>query len=146
MTGGLPVATRPRAIVALCALALGSAFVGAAVDRFMVRKPSVVADNAFHPLSSIVRSPTDADRRELRRQLSQELNLTAAQDSAVERIMSQRAGEFDALREEIRPRVEHLVSDVRFDIDQVLTPEQRDKLHRLQQRGPAPLVSSSKTP
>lgn len=146
MTSGLPVATRGRAIIALCALALGSAIVGAAVDRMIVRKPMMVGDTSFHPLSSILRSPTDAERRELHRQLAQQLGLTASQDSAVERIESQRAGEFDALRAEIRPRVEHLVSDVRFDIEQVLTPEQRDKLHRLQQRGPAPQVSSSKTP
>jgi Spy/CpxP family protein refolding chaperone len=46
----------------------------------------------------------------------------------------QRAGEFSALREEIRPRVERLVSDVRSDMEQVLTPPQRERFRRLQLR------------
>ena len=49
--------------------------------------------------------------------------------------MTQRAVEFSALREEIRPRVEQLVADVRSDLEQVLTPVQRERFRRLQRRG-----------
>ena len=92
------------------------------------------ADTGFHPLSSVLRSPTPEERRRLRGQLSRELALTAAQDSAIDAIMMERAGEFSALREEIRPRVERLVADVRSDMEQVLTPEQRQRFRRLQLR------------
>jgi Spy/CpxP family protein refolding chaperone len=58
--------------------------------------------------------------------------------------MMHRAGEFSALREEIRPRVERLVSDVRSDMEQVLTPEQRERFRRLQtSRDDAQRMSSS---
>jgi Spy/CpxP family protein refolding chaperone len=94
----------------------------------------VFADTGFHPLSSVLRSPTPEERRRLRGQLSRELALTPAQDSAIDAIMMQRAGQFSALREEIRPRVERLVSDVRADMEQVLTPQQREQFRRLQLR------------
>ncbi len=44
------------------------------------------------------------------------------QDSAIDSVMTTRAGEFNALREEIRPRVDLLVTTVRADIEKTLTP------------------------
>jgi Spy/CpxP family protein refolding chaperone len=80
----------------------------------------------------------------VRAQFSRELGLTPAQDSAFDAIMMERAGEFSALREEIRPRVERLVSDVRSDMEQVLTPEQRERFRKLQtRRDDAERMSSS---
>ena len=72
--------------------------------------------------------------------------LTPSQDSAFEAIMMQRAGEFSALREEIRPRVERLVSDVRSDMEQVLTPAQRERFRRLQLRDGENARRMSSTP
>jgi Spy/CpxP family protein refolding chaperone len=110
---------------------------GIAIDRVLLRpntSPVVLADSGFHPLSSALRSPTPSERRRIRAELSRELQLTPAQDSAFDAIMMQRAGQFSALREEIRPRVERLVSDVRSDMEQVLTPEQRERFRKLQTR------------
>jgi hypothetical protein len=131
-----PRALPPRAVAALLIafVAIVGAVAGAAIDRVLVqRKGPALVDTTFHPLSQALRVPTEADRRHLREQLSRNLGLSAAQDSVIDSIMNHRSGEFNALREELRPRVERLVLDVRADIEQVLTPEQRARFHALQQ-------------
>jgi len=128
----------PRWVAAIVigAIVAASVVAGVAIDQVLLRptRPLVFSDTGFHPLSSVLRSPTPEERRRIRSDLSRELNLTTAQDSAFDAIMMQRAGEFSALREEIRPRVERLVSDVRSDMEQVLTPQQRERFRQLQLR------------
>lgn len=128
---------RSLAVVVMAAIMLVGIVAGVAIDRVLLASPAraaVFPDTGFHPLSSALRSPTPEERRRLRAELSRQLKLTPSQDSAFEAIMMQRAGEFSALREEIRPRIERLVSDVRSDMEQVLTPMQREQFRRLQQR------------
>jgi Spy/CpxP family protein refolding chaperone len=132
------VPARALAVIVIVAIIVASVVGGIAIDRVVLRPPAtptVLADTGFHPLSSALRSPTPEERRRIRNELARELNLTPAQDSAIDAIMMQRANEFSALREEIRPRVERLVSDVRSDVEQVLTPAQREHYRRLQLRG-----------
>jgi Spy/CpxP family protein refolding chaperone len=131
------VPPRSLAIIVIAAVIVASVVGGVAIDRVLLRPPAptMLADTGFHPLSSALRSPTPEERRRIRNELARELNLTPAQDSAIDAIMMQRASEFSALREEIRPRVERLVSDVRSDMEQVLTPAQREHFRRLQLRG-----------
>lgn len=140
--------SKTRAIVALTALVLASTVAGAAIDRAVLRRERIrtLYDTTFHPLSSILRSPTAADRLFYREQLKTALNLTASQDSAIDHVLSNRAGEFSALREEMRPRVDRLVTDERADIEKVLTDRQRDEFRRLQQRGREQLVSNGQVP
>lgn len=143
----IEVSARWIAALVLGATVVASVVAGIAIDRLVLKRgdpATVLPDSAFHPLSSALRSPTPAERRRIRAQLSRELALSPAQDSAFDAIMMHRAGEFSALREEIRPRVERLVSDVRSDMEQVLTPEQRERFRRLQtQRDDARRMSSS---
>lgn len=150
MTGqtGTGPSMRARAIVALTALVVASGFAGAAIDRAIVHhtRADAIFDTAFHPLSSILRTPTPADRLQYRDQLKRALNLSATQDTAIDRIMSERAGEFSALRDELRPRVDRLVTDVRADIEKVLTDRQRDQFRALQQRGREQLVTNGRAP
>jgi Spy/CpxP family protein refolding chaperone len=135
-------------VLVLGATVAASVIAGIAIDRLLLRptidnSPTLV-DSGFHPLSSALRSPTPSERRRIRAQHSRELSLTPAQDSAFDAIMMERAGEFSALREEIRPRVERLVTDVRSDMEQVLTPEQRERFRKLQtRRDDAQRMSSS---
>ena len=131
------VPPRSLAVIVIVAIIIASVVGGIAIDRVLLQAPAptMLADTGFHPLSSALRSPTPEERRRIRNELAKELNLTQAQDSAIDAIMMQRASEFSALREEIRPRVERLVSDVRSDMEQVLTPAQREKYRRLQLRG-----------
>jgi Spy/CpxP family protein refolding chaperone len=143
----LEVPARSLAVIVISATIFASVVAGIAIDRVLLRKPAstILADTGFHPLSSALRTPTPEERRRLRQELAHELNLTAAQDSAFDAIMMQRAGEFSALREEIRPRVERLVSDVRSDMEQVLTPAQRERFRRLRMHDAdlAPRMSST---
>lgn len=145
---GAQASPRARAIGVLVALVLAAGIAGAAVDRVVIRSQRIDAlhDTAFHPLSSILRSPTAEDRLQYREQLRRALSLTAGQDSAIEHLMAGRAGEFNALRDELRPRVDHLVTDFRADIEKVLTDRQRDEFRRLQQRGREQFVSNGQAP
>ncbi len=142
--GVLRLPPRFLAVVVLCALALGSGLAGAAVER-MLQHPAARSlafpDTTFHPIESILRSPTDADRRAIRRELTQQLNLTPAQADTIDSIMSRRSGEFRALRAELRPRVQGLVDSVHESIELVLTPAQRQVFRRMQ-----PTRDSSLTP
>jgi len=136
MTGfrKLEVPARYLAVIVIAATIVASVVAGIAIDRVLLHRsvaPTILADTGFHPLSSALRTPTPEERRRIRNELARDLNLTPAQDSAFDAIMRQRAGEFSALREEIRPRVERLVSDVRSDMEQVLTPAQRERFRRL---------------
>lgn len=137
---------RSLAVVVITAIVVASVFAGIAIDRIVLRPastPAVLPDSGFHPLSSALRSPTPQERQRLRAELSRQLALTPAQDSAFEAIMAHRAGEFSALRDEIRPRVERLVSDVRSDMEQVLTPAQRERFRQIQMRRDAERMSST---
>ncbi|HKW10491.1 MAG TPA: hypothetical protein VJO33_08930 [Gemmatimonadaceae bacterium] len=141
------VPARSLAIIVIAATIVASVVAGIAIDRVLLRSsPTIIGDTGFHPLSSALRSPTPEERRRLRHELAKELSLTPAQDSAFDAIMMQRAGEFSALREEIRPRVERLVSDVRSDMEQVLTPAQRERFRRLQLRDADTARRMSSTP
>ena len=140
---------RPLAVLVIVGALLVGVVAGAAADRLLSRRhapSSILGDSSFHPLSSALRSPTPEERRLIRAELSRALALTAAQDSAVDAIMTQRASEFGVLREEIRPRVERLVADVRRDVEHVLTPSQRERFRRLQQRPAADAQRMSSTP
>ncbi|MDE3128160.1 MAG: hypothetical protein KGL38_09135 [Gemmatimonadota bacterium] len=132
------------AVGVLCVVALASGLAGAAVDRLVFRShaaPMAFPDTAFHPIESILRSPTAADRRAIRAELTRQLHLTPAQADTIDSIMNRRSGEFRALREEMRPRVQQLVDDVHASIERVLTPDQRAQFRRLQ-----PTADTSRTP
>src|SRR3954469_7601821 len=121
------------AIVTLVLVAAGSALAGAAVDRAYVH-PSMrfVGDTTFHPISSALRTPSDADRQRYRAELTSALSLTVEQSRVVDSILDQRSSQFEGLRSAIRPRVDSLVTAVRHDIDAILTPAQRDRYRALQ--------------
>lgn len=129
---GSPVRRRSLAVVTLLAVALASALTGAAVDRaYMRRAARIVGDTAFHPLSSALRTPSDADRRQIRAELSTALDLTPEQERVIDSIMTSRSGQFDDLRASIRPRVDSLLTNMRTDVETVLTPDQREKYRKL---------------
>lgn len=126
---------RSLAIAVLCALAVGSALAGIAIDRVVLHarvRALTFPDTSFHPIESILRSPTDADRRAIRAELTAALHLSPAQADSIDSIMSRRSGEFRALRAQIRPRVQGLVDTVHASIEQVLTPEQRTQFRHMQ--------------
>jgi hypothetical protein len=133
---------RSLAALTLVAVALASALAGAAVDRaYMRRSTRIVGDTAFHPLSSALRTPSDADRRQIRAELSTALDLTPTQERLIDSIMTSRSGQFEDLRASIRPRVESLLTNMRADVETVLTPDQRDKYRKLRSAPTTPVAS-----
>jgi hypothetical protein len=130
-------------------LALASGLVGAAIDHVVLRarvSAAIVGDTSFHPLSSALRSPTDADRKRVSEELSSQLGLTPTQEHLIDSITMSRADEFRSLRDEIRPRVEQLVGAVRADVEQVLTPEQRVRYRKLNGEPALPPVQVGRRP
>lgn len=69
-------------------------------------------------------------RREVVKRLTRELDLSEAQQHAVDSIMASNEGEFRALEQEIRPRMRSFLERTRAQIDSVLTPGQRERFHR----------------
>src|SRR5437763_50710 len=99
-----PSRGRAVAVLTLIIVALGSALGGAAIDRAYVHKAArFVGDTSFHPLSSALRNPSDADRRQIRAEMSAALDLTPPQEHLIDSIMSARSGQFEELRGTIRP-------------------------------------------
>lgn len=126
--GALRLPPRAVAVTVLSAVALSCAVAGAAADRMFLRSGGfmlTLPDTGYHPLSSILRSPTDDERRTVRARLANELNLSTVQAATVDSILNAHTMEFRSLREEIRPRVEQLTHSVRADVERVLTAEQR---------------------
>ena len=140
---------RSTAIAVMCGLVVASAMAGAAADRLMLRARAgrvVLPDTGYHPLSTILRSPTPGDRQRVRDQLADELALTSVQVRTVDSILDAHTPGFDSLRDEIRPRVERLTANVRADVEQVLTPAQRESYRRLLGQGAKPGRDSTRGP
>jgi len=79
--------------------------------------------------------PTPAARDSIRSRANAEfaraLDLTPAQAAAVDSVMTHDFNEVNALREEMRPRIEAIIATTRQRIDSLLTPAQREKYHAL---------------
>src|SRR2546430_1187864 len=105
---------RTVAALTLLVVVVGSALAGAALERAYAHKTTrLVGDTTFHPLSSALRTPSAADRRQLRAEMAAALKLTPDQARLIDSIMSARSGQFEELRRSIRPRVESLLGDLR---------------------------------
>lgn len=78
-------------------------------------------------------SPAGRDSMRLRAnaEFARALGLTPAQAATVDSVMTHDFNEVNALREEMRPRIEAIIASTRQRIDSVLTPAQREKYHAL---------------
>ena len=68
--------------------------------------------------------------------LEHELGLSSAQSAAVDSIMRHRMAQRDSLMAHTWPVMRQLLDSTRFDIERVLTPEQREKFEQLRVREP----------
>jgi Spy/CpxP family protein refolding chaperone len=116
----------------LLAAGVSGLLVGVAIDRFLLPSPAVPRVSYGRPNFSL-KPPSDADRRVMRDQLARDLGMTPDQRRQVDSIMNRRMRDFQTLREELAPRVESLITDVRLEIERILTPAQREKFRALQQ-------------
>lgn len=80
-----------------------------------------------------------AERREwMIKRLTRELDLTSAQQKAIDSIMASNEAEFQAIEQEMRPRMRAFLDRSRAQIDSVLTPEQQEQFRRFGPRGGPP--------
>ena len=90
-------------------------------------------------LSGVYRSKANASFRESRERdhkamfekIRNDLNLNAEQSKAMQKVLDDTAGEFRALRSELRPRYEELRLKARGQMRALLTAEQQQKFDTL---------------
>ena len=76
----------------------------------------------------------DARRKEMRDRLAKDLGLSPAQRVAVDSVMTQQAAKFRVARERVRPTMDSLVAETQQQMDNILTPEQREKMKAMRER------------
>ena len=73
----------------------------------------------------------DSMRQRANAEFARALGLTPAQATAVDSVMTQDFRSVNALRVDMRPRIEAIIAGTRQRIDSLLTPAQREKYHAL---------------
>jgi Spy/CpxP family protein refolding chaperone len=124
MTAGL--------VLLLTALAGGLA--GVAVDR-LVLLPHMFGGRDFGPRG---RHGPPPPNHEFRDRFAHDLGLTDDQQVRIDSIMDRQMREVRAIRSQVQPRVDSIISGARRELDAVLTPEQRQKAEALRKQHPPP--------
>jgi len=135
MSSPTPPAGRPTgrktAIAVLLLVALAGGLAGIALDR------RVLLPRADHGFGHGPRGHSPRDR-EFRRRFSREIGLSADQQARIDSIMERRGRELRAMRRQVQPQLDSIISRTRRELDSVLTPEQRVKAEELRRRHPRP--------
>jgi Spy/CpxP family protein refolding chaperone len=76
--------------------------------------------------------------REFRDRIARELGLAPEQKTRIDSIMDRRGRELRAVRGQVQPQLDSIVTRTRRAIDSVLTPEQRQKAEAMRKRHPRP--------
>lgn len=121
--------TRGRAL-ALAALVLLLAFVAGAATGVVVER------RVLHPQWREARGGRGErgegerpGRNEMRARLAKELGLDSAQSAKIDSIFRRHRPALDSVREAMESRLSGVVDQTRREIDSVLTPAQRAKMH-----------------
>ncbi|HEX8848183.1 MAG TPA: hypothetical protein VF761_01490 [Gemmatimonadaceae bacterium] len=133
--------TRGRAL-ALAAVVLLLAFLAGAATGVVVER------RVLHPQWREARGGRGEGGRErrdeMRARLAKELGLDSAQSAKIDSIFRRHRPALDSVRESMESRLSSVVAQTRREIDSVLTPEQREKMHERwehesrEHRGPPP--------
>ena len=129
-------AGRGRVIAGLVLLlvALAGGLAGVAVDR-LVLLPHMFGGRDFGPRG---RHGPPPPNHEFRDRFAHDLGLTDDQQVRIDSIMDRQMREVRAIRREVQPRVDSIISGARRELDAVLTPEQRQKAEILRKKHPPP--------
>ncbi|MCL6565209.1 MAG: hypothetical protein K6U09_02190 [Acidobacteriia bacterium] len=116
------------AAVFVLGLALGALSMHLAAERYW---PGYGAKKEYRERG---RDP-QSERMRLVERLTRELALTAEQQQQLEQVLAETSARYDAIYEEIRPRLRQVREEGRNRIREFLTPEQREKfeawLHKI---------------
>jgi Spy/CpxP family protein refolding chaperone len=76
--------------------------------------------------------------REFRDRFAKEVGLTPDQQIRIDSIMDRRGRELRALRGQVQPQLDSIITSTRRALDSVLTPEQRKKAEAIRKQHPRP--------
>ena len=76
--------------------------------------------------------------REFRDRFAREVGLTPDQKTRIDSIMDQQGRELRAVRGQVQPQLDSIITRTRRALDSVLTPEQRKKAEAIRKRHPPP--------
>lgn len=96
-------------------------FVGISGDRLYL-----IRTHQFFP-----RRAADSSAHRLVDRLDRELDLTDAQQAAIQKIVDERRARIEAAWNEVRPRVRAEIAATNAEIEKILTPQQREKFRSL---------------
>jgi Spy/CpxP family protein refolding chaperone len=125
---------RTMAGLVLLLVALAGGLAGVAVDR-LVLLPQMRGGPDFGRHG---RHGPPPPNHEFRDRFAHDLGLTDDQQVRIDSIMDRQMREVRAIRSQVQPRVDSIISGARRELDAVLTPEQRQKAEALRKQHPPP--------
>ena len=123
-----PGAARILAVVVLLTIGLAGMAGGVALDRYVILPRRF----GMRPVDGPPFFP-GRDRGAFIDRLNHYLELTPAQSTRFDSLMNAEDRELRRAREIAQPHIDSIVSETRREIDSILTPAQREKLHRLRE-------------
>ena len=133
-TAASPGRGRMIAGLGLLLTAFAGGLAGVAVDR-LVLLPHMFGGRDFGPHG---RHGPPPPNHEFRDRFAHDLGLTDDQQIRIDSIMDRQMREVRAIRRQVQPRVDSIISGARRELDAVLTAEQRQKAEDLRKQHPPP--------
>jgi Spy/CpxP family protein refolding chaperone len=137
MTAPTPRRSPPRplmAVLVLLLVAFAGGLAGVALDR-MVLLRHLFRGPGFghgHGPGGPLRDP------EFRARFAREVGLSPEQQIRIDSIMERQGRELRALRGQVQPTLDSIITRTRSQLDSVLTPEQRKKAEEIRRKHPHP--------
>lgn len=122
------------AVLVLLLVAFAGGLAGVALDR-MVLLPHMFRGHGFGHEHGPGGPLHD---REFRARIAKELGLSPEQQVRIDSIMDWRGRELRALRGQIQPTLDSIITRTRRQVDSLLTPEQRKKAEEFRRKHPRP--------
>lgn len=114
------------ASVVFAGVLLSAAALGVAGDRLWLARRGLLIPPGLPPLGSMQRPSAETQRR-ITRELETALDITPAQTPVLERAIAAQITAMEALRDDVRPRLDSIFEQSRLTIDSVLTPAQKSR-------------------
>ena len=126
-----PSRTRVVALLTVGILLVAAAGVasGVVLERRVLSRHDGASRGAWHR-----GDPRAGSSRPMHERFGRDLDLTPAQSARIDSIFASHRGAIDSARAVSEPRIRAIIDQTRREIDSVLTPAQRDKMHARMQR------------
>jgi Spy/CpxP family protein refolding chaperone len=120
------------AALVLLLVALAGGLAGVALDRL------VLLPRMFHPGFEHRPGRHFGRDRGFRDRFAREVGLSPEQQTRIDSIMDHQGRELRAVRAQVQPQLDSIITRTRRELDSVLTPEQRKKAEEIRRRHPRP--------